>query len=475
MISAVYWPLLAIVTLAPLPYGSVHLWSYSLLALLTGLLAAGWGVAAALNRAACPVPVRRYAVPGVLYALVLVWIGLQACPLMPASWHHPLWTDARAALGDVATSTISVDPAETLLVLMRLATYGAVFFLFMQLGSDRKRASRALWALALAGIGYAVYGLAVQASGSQTILLAEKWAYKDVLTSTLVNRNHYAIYAGLGLIVCLGLLIREARRDARGAFLDSAILLRSVERLSLSSFVFAAGCVAIALALLLTQSRGGAMFTAIALVALIAALNRGGRLSNRASLIFVLAMLAGGVLLVAFSGDGILLRMIAPSSTVGRGEIHALTEQIIAAAPWTGHGAGTFPHLFHLYRGEAFPAISPSYASAHSVYLEMAAEIGVVAAVLFFSAIAWIVAACALAIPRRHRGVHFPAIAVAASVLIGLHSTVDFGAQIPGIAVAYAALLGIGYAQARPRGDDREEEERPDIRRLRERYRDDAG
>jgi hypothetical protein len=35
--------------------------------------------------------------------------------------------------------------------------------------------------------------------------------------------------------------------------------------------------------------------------------------------------------------------------------------------------------------------------------------------------------------------------------------------------------LRIGYAQARPRGDDLEEEERADIRRLRERYRDDAG
>lgn len=127
-----------------------------------------------------------------------------------------------------------------------------------------------------------------------------------------------------------------------------------------------------------------------------------------------------------------------------------------------GCGLGTkqqLAHLFHLYRGESFPAISPSYAAAHSVYLEMAAELGIVAAALYFAAIAWIVATCAIAVSRRRRGVHFPAIAVAASVLIGLHSTVDFGAQVPGIAITYAALLGIGYAEARPRSDDRDDAE----------------
>lgn len=459
MISAVFWCFIAIIVLAPLPYGAVHEWAYSLLALLIGVLLAISGIVVAVRREG-QVSWRLYAVPCGLFTAVLLWIGLQACPWVPSSWHHPLWTDARAALGDPAVGAISIDPDTTLLVLMRLATYGAVFWLALQLCRDYRRANQALWAIAMAGVGYAAYGIGVQTSGSQSILLTEKWAYQTVLTSTLVNRNHYAIYAGLGLIVSFGLLIREARRKGGGAFESSSGLLRSVESLGLPAFVLVVSCLTIASALFLSQSRGGIMFTGAATIFQIALLTWSGTIGRRSAAFMFGAILAGGIILIGISGEGILLRLMSTAGSAGRGDIHALTQDIIAAAPWTGHGAGTFSQLFQIYRGEGFDPISPSYAAAHSVYLEMAAETGVIATLLYFTAIGRIALACMSGSRTRRRGAHIPTIAGASTLLIGMHSLIDFGAQIPGIAVTFAALLGIGLAHCRPGDGDATERER---------------
>ena len=448
MTAVVFWGLIAIVVLAPLPYGAVHLWSYSLLSLLTGTVLAVWAVAAARRPGACPVEARRYAVPAALFAGVLVWVGLQACPFVPVSWHHPLWADARSALGATAVGSISLDADETLLVLMRMATFGSVFWLSMQLCRDPGRATVALWAIAIAGLAYAAYGIAVEATASGTILFSRKWAYVDALTSTLVNRNHYAVYAGLGLIVSFGLLIHEARRRGRGAFQSPARLLGSFETLGLAVFLLGASCMVIATALLLTQSRGGVAFTCIAVLFLVLLLGAGRNMGRRSTVAIVAAVSVGGGLLLAFTGEGVVVRLLTTPPSADRWTIQALTLEMIAAAPWTGHGAGTFAQLFQIFRGPDFAAISPTYTEAHSVYLEMVAEIGIVAGVAYFSAIVWLAAACVIGSRRRRRDAIVPAIAGSASLLIGLHSAIDFSAQIPGVAVTFAALLGIGFAQS---------------------------
>lgn len=448
MITAVFWGFIALVVLAPLPYGSVHLWAYSLLSMLSAVLLVAWAGVSIVRPRIYALPARYCAIPAALVATVLLWIGLQACPATPVSWHHPLWREASEALGTSLRGAISLEPDASLLILMRIASYGIVFWVSAQLCRDPRRANLALWSIATAGVGYAIYGLTVEASGSQMILFTEKWAYQGSLTSTFVNRNHYGIYAGLGLLVCLGLMIREARQKGRGAFENSARLLQSLEALGLMTFIAAIGIVVIAIAMMLTQSRGALVFTTCAALFLILLLGFGHNIGRRATAILISSILVGGFVLFLTSGEGILLRLISPTSSAGRGEIHALTMEIIAAAPWTGHGAGTFAHLFAMFRGEGFDPISPTYTAAHSVYLEMVAEIGFFASLLYFGAIGWIGFRCLIGSRERRRDGAIPAIATAALFLFGLHSLFDFGPQIPGIAVTLAAVMGIGYAQS---------------------------
>jgi hypothetical protein len=48
-VAVSFWFFLGIVVLAPLPYGAAHVWSYSLLSILTGVALLLWAVAAALR------------------------------------------------------------------------------------------------------------------------------------------------------------------------------------------------------------------------------------------------------------------------------------------------------------------------------------------------------------------------------------------------------------------------------------------
>ncbi len=50
----------------------------------------------------------------------------------------------------------------------------------------------------------------------------------------------------------------------------------------------------------------------------------------------------------------------------------------------------------------------------------------------------------------RRRDQVYPLAAVGATLLVALHALVDFSLQIPAVAVTYAALFGLGVAQATP-------------------------
>ena len=55
---------------------------------------------------------------------------------------------------------------------------------------------------------------------------------------------------------------------------------------------------------------------------------------------------------------------------------------------------------------------------------------------------------CAAGVRRRQRDVIYPAVAVAAIVLVGVHSAVDFSLQIPAVGATFALILGVGCAQS---------------------------
>lgn len=454
--------LFAVIVLSPLPFGSNRSWSWSLLALISGLLLIVWGLAFWQGRQGMRLPPARCYLPALfLYAGALSWFLVQAAPWTPSAWHHPFWAEIAPALAAVMTGTragaapevhsaISLDPAATLTGIMRLASYAGLFWIALVVGRDAARSRALLWAFAGAAGLYSAYGLAIFWSGNQTILWYPKWAYGDSLTSTFVNRNSFAAWAGFGAIAAVGLFWEEAERAAAA----ERRLIRLVEHLRGRAFVLIVILLVTGTALLLSHSRGGLIATVVGLGALVVglAVNRRERLRTVAK--FGAVMLLAGIVLFVASGQGTASRVQEADHT-GSGRLHLwkVTLDAIADRPLLGTGLGTYAGAFHFLRDDTFGqqkfGVNAHPATqAHNSYLELALEAGLPAAVSLVAALAWLIGfTFGGVLWRRIDGV-LPVVSFAGSVLLAAHSLIDFSLQIPAIAATWAILLGIGCAQS---------------------------
>lgn len=452
----VLYGLLGLVALSPLPFGGNLPWAWALYAILTAILALVYVVGVLRNRTAFPVPFFRIAVPAILTGIVSLWIMLQALPWLPGSMAHPLWTIVPEALGVPGRDTVSINPDQTMTGLMRLLTYATVFWLSLQFARDRSVGEKMIKVIAWTTASYAAYGLLMWAMGADRILWYPKEAYRDDVTSTFINRNSFATYMGLGSLIFLVLLLRwftiEGSSRPDTPFLKRVVtLLRSGSGLVKYALPF----LMVFSALLLTHSRAGFGATLVAMVLAYAIWqfrqHRG----------FVIGMLGLAVFVVVtgywivVGGDALLSRFAdVDNATETRMNVYLATLRAIGDHLWTGSGYGTFGDIFPLYRDESINAVGV-WDKAHNTYLELMLGLGVPASAALILAVIWLVVMCAKGAFNRRRGRHMPLIGLCASILVGLHAFVDFSLQMAGVAITYAAVLGVGVAQSySTRSDD---------------------
>ena len=147
MRSPTFYPLIALVALSPAPFGAVGAWSWGTIACAVGLLLLVHGLAVLFGWAEPGPGLRRiwpFALP---FGLTLVWVAVQAFPLTPSAWHHPLWRSGEAALGTELASAISLDASETISGLIRLLAYGGIFWLSLAACRSGTRARHACLAV----------------------------------------------------------------------------------------------------------------------------------------------------------------------------------------------------------------------------------------------------------------------------------------------------------------------------------------
>ncbi len=444
--ALVFWGFLVLVLLAPLPLGGEFPAGWSVLAVASGLLLLAWTALVASGAEPVRVSMRTILWIAVPYALALVWIGVQAAGWTPPAWHHPIWSEARNALGREVVGRISVDGYATGSGALRLLALGAVFWMALQYGRDRAKAGVMLTAFVGAQAAYAVYGLAMEFAGEPFILWIEKEKYRDVVTATLRNRNNYATLVGLGLVAATGMLWTRLRQRAT----DSSFRLRLrrlIDDLGRHAWLLAAWLVMIT-ALFLTDSRAGVACTLLALMVLAGLFATMARSRGRSLLLAGLVAIAT-LLPLTLSSQGISTRLARiTQDSQSRIDLYVEARHAIESAPLLGFGSGSYPMVYYLYytpdRWLQHPA-----RYAHSTYLENALELGIPAAAALFLAAAAAVFICLRGVFRRRRDRAFPAIAVAASILVAAHATVDFSLQIFAVGIAWSFLIGLGIAQSR--------------------------
>ena len=172
---------------------------------------------------------------------------------------HPIWRMAGDALAQPIAASISVNRDLTVLALVRLITAASTFWVAVQLCRNGARAQFLIQSIAVIACVYSVYGLVVFAAETGRLPWLEMPSSSSgSLSSTFINHNSFATYAGLGLVAIAGLTFQLYRHEVNGMAGWRRLQLASLIEITGKSGAapLAGGFVTLA-ALLLTGSRGG--------------------------------------------------------------------------------------------------------------------------------------------------------------------------------------------------------------------------
>lgn len=461
---------LFLIVFAPLAYGAVEPWARSVILLSIGLMACIWlWRVVSLGRARPSFP--PFFLPAILF---LVLTGLQLVPLprpvleflSPAE--RPLVTAGSATWGRLTANAASTAAGALFLT-------ASLAFCFILLNAFRHRSWVKLTLTVLLTVASfeALYGLAEYWSGRQHIFWYQKIYYLEEVTGTYINHNHFAGLVSPLLLVAIGVFVVRFARFARGGSYAFAEDRRSAwkkvsatgrlfRRLPPSLILLLGAIGLMAVALILSQSRGGLISCAIALVLQMVLFWKMPR--RPPEILQGLGVLA---LLAVIAGIGLAPRILTRFSYAQRDaperlELWQDSARIVRDYPLLGAGLGTFRDVLPNYRPQKdffFVAGIPQPAAvnyAHNDYLQLLAECGVVGLGLMLWAM---VATLRHLFSRFVDHADWEVAALGHTLATGivaflLHSLVDFNMHIPANALMFCLLVTIALVLAQEQRAD---------------------
>jgi O-antigen ligase len=422
------------IILSALAYGTVHYWALALLFLGGVLILILWVVdswslgSLRISRNVLQLPLLGMFLLGVFQLLPLRHaedVGTHSIPLV---------------------SSLSFDPYSTRFILVQLVALLMYFAAVLVFTDTPKRLRLLVRTITVFGFFLAIFGLTQSFTSPDKVYWIRDMPQSQAF-GPFINRHHFAGYMELALALPLGL-----------------VFTGSIEREKKFIYLFAAGLMAVAL--IMTNSRGGLVSFFAELLFLVATMGLRRRHKHRKesrehkpriksaamkaglALALVVALFGGVVLL---GGEEALTRMVGSVNTddptTGRAHFWSVTVDIIKNHPLAGIGLGAFGVVYTgydsrngMYRLE----------QAHNDYLQVLSDGGIVGAVigLFF-----IVSLFRMGFARREsrddfrRGVATGALAGCFAVLV--HSFFDFTLHTTANALLFLVLAALATMNGR--------------------------
>jgi O-antigen ligase len=436
--------LLVLIVIVAIPYGTVDAWWEAIFECAIWLFTALWILRVALQGDS---QIRRLSF---LLPLVLIAVYAFAQTLIWPAWLAPAFT------GLSAQRTLTIDRYQTFLTARKtLALTIFLALLFVHTSSP----GRFRWLARVVvgvGLGSALFGILRQLlqSPDATNGFVLPFLYPGVGYGQFISPNVFAYLMEMTMALLAGLVFGGGLRRDR-------------------ILIYLAMIIPIWAALVLSSSRGGivGLICSIVFVLIIslswyssrrAARQDGGGnrwwiLLGRSSWVRVLLVLVVVGTLVAgvfwMGGETLVSKMgrtSTPQDTIdgqSRQEIWRSTTRLIKQNPWTGAGFGTYFLAIPQHQNSSGTI---KLEQAHQDYLDLAASGGVVAMILAAWFIFNIIWRARRALQSRDAYRRAACLGASAAILsIGIHSFVDFGLQITGIAVIFGAVLVIAIADER--------------------------
>lgn len=339
---------------------------------------------------------------------------------------------------------LTLTAPATALGLLRLSSYALLFVLILEIATNSNRTEWVLKWIFYGVVLHAVWALISLSFLGDTLLFSEKTAYSGFATGTFVNRNSFATYLSMGLMIGLGRLLfliygpssRSKRRDTL------------MQRLTVGFFVQATLSGVILMTLLATGSRLG-VFSAIAggLFLLSVILAKTHRFS-RWKLGLVLIATAGTTFLAAIAATPMLADRIVflEQSALSRIELFRQSLDMILERPLLGYGLDSFAASFEVFHQ---PDLATEFVwdKPHNTYLTLWAELGLIVGGFPILIIGICFVRMLLQVQRRKNTYLPAAVASAVVVVCAVHSLGDFSLEMAANAYLFIVLTGIGISE----------------------------
>jgi putative inorganic carbon (hco3(-)) transporter len=325
---------------------------------------------------------------------------------------------------------LSLNQITSLHALSLLMSYIALFYLTVHVATSRIQLRVIVYViLAISGF-IATFGL-MKHSGHNPF---PWWDYKDVhahsifLSSTFGNKNHFAGYMEMSILLITGFAISQREFFNRFALLAIVLIMVS--------------------SLILASSKAGWICITVGFVYMVLLMLKENILSKKKiALIFISGFIF--VCLIALSSRSItvLIQSTYTKNTdllEGRMKVWRGVMNMIVDYPITGVGPGNFATIYTQYYP---PGFSNRHYRAHNDYLEFISEIGIP---LFIIIIWMIINLYRTGIRKLKnssklvRGTTLGALCGISAMLV--HSFVDFNLQIPANALLFTILVALVMA-----------------------------
>jgi O-antigen ligase len=421
------------IILSALAYGTVHYWALAIFFLGAMTIAILWLIDSWMLGS---FRISRNVLQLSLVGMVLLGVF----QLLPLRQPPDVGTHAIPLV-----SSLSFDPYSTRFILVQVFALLIYFAAVLVFTDTPKRLRLLVRTIAVFGFFLAIFGLTQSFTSPDKVYWLRDMPQSQAF-GPFINRHHFAGYMELALALPLGLVFTGA-----------------IEKEKKFIYLFAAGLMAVAL--VMTNSRGGIISLLAELLFLVATMGLRRRRHKKGSekrepriksaaikaglaLALVMALFGGVVLL---GGEEALTRMVgsvnSDDPTTGRAHFWAVTVDIIKTHPWLGTGLGAFGVVYTgydsrngIYRLE----------QAHNDYLQVLSDGGIIGAVigLFF-----VVNLFRMGFTRRdsrddfRRGVATGAMAGCFAVLV--HSFFDFTLHTPANALLFLVLAALATMNGR--------------------------
>jgi O-antigen ligase len=351
--------------------------------------------------------------------------------------------------GADSPSTISLAPRASMLAVLRLVGTLVFFILMVEVAGKLDRARRMAWLLFFGVVAHALWGIVALQFLGDVHFWGEKLHGQGSVTGTFINRNSFATFLGMGAVLGLALIIERMRSPRMRQSLGARLISRD----GLTDMLLWTCLALVMLALLGTHSRMGLAATLAGMLIVILVSPPAEKPSRRGvqlrwDLIGLGALLVLGLI---FSTGVIERSLFAAVDLQTRLELYRQTLAMIAQRPLTGFGVDAFAPAFELHH-QAPLSSSVTWEYAHSTYLTLWSEAGLIFGSLPLVAGALVLLHLGRLLYRRRYDVALPVAALASVALAAIHSTVDFSLEMQGNVLLLLAIVALGISRRAPSG-----------------------